>query len=164
MATGQLPFRGDSTATIFGAILNREPVPAARLNPDLPTDLERIINRALEKDRELRYQHASEMRSELMRLKRDSDSGRIPSSGSRASRSSPKSLQLTQSQWLSRRLDLYGSGTLAWPFAWHYWQQSMWRTTFGPTRIGRVVRQKLRKSAIGTNQWTTRGSLPMDTP
>ncbi len=84
MATGHLPFRGDSTAAIFGAILNRAPVPAARLNPDLPADMERIINRALEKDRELRYQHASEMRSELMRLKRDSDSGRVLSSGSRA--------------------------------------------------------------------------------
>ena len=83
MATGQLPFRGDSAATIFEAILNRAPVPAARLNPDPPTDLERIINRALEKDRELRYQGAAEMRSELMRLKRDSDSGRISSSVSR---------------------------------------------------------------------------------
>jgi serine/threonine protein kinase/Tol biopolymer transport system component len=84
MATGHLPFRGDSTAAIFVAILNCAPVPAARLNPDLPADMERIINRALEKDRELRYQHASEMRSELMRLKRDSDSGRVLSSGSRA--------------------------------------------------------------------------------
>jgi serine/threonine protein kinase len=76
MATGQLPFRGDSTATIFESILNRTPVPAVRLNPDLPQKLEDIINRALEKDRELRYQHASEMRSELMRLKRDTESGR----------------------------------------------------------------------------------------
>ena len=84
MATGQLPFRGESTATIFDAILNRTPVPAWRLNPDLPPKLEDIINRALEKDRELRYQHASEMRSELMRLKRDTDSGRILSSGSAA--------------------------------------------------------------------------------
>ena len=68
MATGQLPFRGDSTATIFDSILNRAPVPAVRLNPDVPAELEHIINRALEKDRELRYQHASEMRSELQRL------------------------------------------------------------------------------------------------
>jgi serine/threonine protein kinase/Tol biopolymer transport system component len=84
MATGALPFRGESSGTIFHAILERQPVPAVRLNPDLPPKLEDIISRALEKDRELRYQHASEMRSELMRLKRDTDSGRILSSGNRA--------------------------------------------------------------------------------
>src|SRR5271166_723923 len=76
MATGQLPFRGESTATIFEAILNRSPIPATRLNFEIPPDLEHVINRALEKDRDLRYQGAKEMRSELLRLKRDSDSGR----------------------------------------------------------------------------------------
>jgi eukaryotic-like serine/threonine-protein kinase len=76
MATGQLPFRGDSSAVIFREILDRDPVPAIRLNPDLPPKLEEIINRALEKDRELRYQSAAEMRSELMRLKRDTATGR----------------------------------------------------------------------------------------
>jgi eukaryotic-like serine/threonine-protein kinase len=82
MATGTLPFRGESSALIFDAILNRAPAPAIRLNPDTPVELERVIDRALEKDRELRYQHASEMRSELLRLKRDTGSSRVAAASS----------------------------------------------------------------------------------
>jgi eukaryotic-like serine/threonine-protein kinase len=76
MATGQLPFRGESSGVIFNSILEREPISPVRLNPDLPANLEDIINRALEKDRALRYQGAAEMRAELRRLKRDTESGR----------------------------------------------------------------------------------------
>ncbi len=76
MATGAVPFRGDTTAVIFEAILNRAPRPVVQMNPDVPLRLEEIISKALEKDRDLRYQHASEIRSDLKRLQRDSGSGR----------------------------------------------------------------------------------------
>ena len=79
MATGDVPFHGESSAVICEAIMNRAPVPAVRLNREVPSRLEDIINKALEKDRNLRYQHASEMRSDLQRLKRDTDTGRMVS-------------------------------------------------------------------------------------
>jgi eukaryotic-like serine/threonine-protein kinase len=82
MATGTLPFHGETSALIFKAILDSDPPPVIRFNRDIPPKLEDIISRALEKDRELRYQHASEIRSELQRLKRDTDTGRVRAASS----------------------------------------------------------------------------------
>ena len=70
-----LPFQGETSAVVFDAILNREPLPLAQVNPALPADLARILGKALEKDRNLRYQTATDLKTDLMRLKRDADSG-----------------------------------------------------------------------------------------
>ena len=79
MCTGTLPFRGESSGVIFKAILDGTPTSAVRLNPDIPQKLEEIVNKCLEKDRNLRYQHAADVRTDLQRLKRDSESGRTAS-------------------------------------------------------------------------------------
>ncbi len=81
MSTGTLPFRGDTNGVIFESILNRTPVSAVRLNSDIPAGLEEVINKALEKDRGLRYQHASDIRTDLQRLKRDRESSKMEASG-----------------------------------------------------------------------------------
>ncbi|HXY48263.1 MAG TPA: protein kinase [Terriglobales bacterium] len=91
MATGTLPFRGESSAMICKAIIDSVPTPPIRFNPDLPPKLEDIINRALEKDRNLRYQHASDMRAELQRLKRDTETGRVAATSSTSVPIAPES-------------------------------------------------------------------------
>src|SRR5208337_2472045 len=110
MVTGTVPFRGDTSAVIFEAILNRAPLQPLRFNPELPARLEEIINKALEKDRDMRYQHASEIRSDLKRLQRDSASGRQPAAESQESEGLP-----VQPRAASGSVPAAGSGPAAIP-------------------------------------------------
>ncbi len=97
MATGQLPFRGETSGVIFEAIMNRAPIPALRLNPEIPEKFDAILQKALDKDRNLRYQSAAEMRTDMMRLKRELESGSNPSAVVELSKvdSSPAAVAVT---------------------------------------------------------------------
>jgi serine/threonine protein kinase len=159
MATGALPFWGDTSGVITEAILNRSPVAPVRLNPGVPAELERIINRALEKDRVLRYQHASEIRSELMRLRRDTDSGRTSSSGSAASRgvapetasSSASAVAAQPSVKPARKKYVLVAACvallLAAVAAYHFWSRS--NTPSGPSKITQI--SQWNKPIIGAS-------------
>jgi serine/threonine protein kinase len=148
MATGALPFRGDTSGVITEAILNQAPVAPVRLNPNVPAELERIINKALEKDRGLRYQSAADIRTDLKRLRRDTDSRREASSGSRALReSSPESgnqpAVATQPS-VGLRAKRYaalvvGVALLAATFAaYYYFFSPRWGSPTGPPKITQI--------------------------
>ncbi len=131
MATGTLPFLGNTSGLITDAILHQAPVAPVRLNPDVPAELERIINRALDKDRDLRYQHASDIRSELKRLRRDEDSGRVSSSGSAEAQSSAGVAR----RWyvvLAACIALLAASLAA----YYFWPPS--NTSSGPAKIKRI--------------------------
>ena len=113
-ATGVLPFRGDTTAAIFDAILNKSPAPPSRINPDIPADLERIINKTLEKDRDVRCQSAAEIRADLKRLKRDTSSGKLSAATAATVALAPSQKRL--SLWIAAALVLLFAAAAVWFF------------------------------------------------
>ncbi len=108
-----MPFPGLSSGLIFDGILNRTPASAAQLNPDVPPELEQIVGKCLEKDRDLRYQHASEIRADLQRLKRDRESGRLPSSPQADTRAGLPSRRRS-TLWLSAAVIVIASAVAGW--------------------------------------------------
>ena len=162
MATGALPFSGETSGVVFAAILNSTPVPPSALNSGLPLQLEEIINKALEKDRDLRYQHASELRTDLQRLKRDSESGRVNVGSARAhglpeqpsSRASSATTQVTKrTSWRITAAIIGGLVILA-SLGWFF--------RFGrhDVRLGQLLQRQL--TATSDEDAVSSGSISRD--
>jgi serine/threonine protein kinase/tetratricopeptide (TPR) repeat protein len=162
MATGRLPFRGDTSGVIFEAILNRAPVPPIRLNPELPPKLEDVINKAIDKDRNLRYQHVSELRTDLQRLKRDTDSSRsaiavvaeseIPASGgSSPSASAATGIATSAGTPVAAAASISAAG----PAATELIRRKPWR-------LGGIVALLLGVLAVGTYYFLNRTSSSIE--